>query len=1631
LATIRVRAFLVCVWIGCLAVISLGQVAKGTPKFGSFGGGPLDTINLGNGNVHFDVPILSKGGRGIPFTYALSYDASLWTATTVSGVQQWTPATNYGWRGQTEVATGYISYTTFTTTCFDPDLGHITSMHWRWTGYHDTFGVNHQFRMVLTSDGACSGIESASGTAIDGSGYTINAADGTAYIKTPSGAIINAPLNVGTGAGSIQDANGNKITVNGSGQFFDTLSSTTAVLTVAGAGTSTSPTTFTYTSPAGGNAVYTAKYTNKTLRTYFRCTGTPVVADYPATPNVPLITEIDLPDYNATSNPTSKYTIAYEDAGDPSNPGAVTGRISSITLPTGGAITYAYSGGTNGINCADGSTATLTHHVDGADWIYTRTGSGNSWTTTVQNPNSDVTTLTFQKDSATTDPTGNFYETSRIVQDGANTLESVYTCYNGNLSGAPTGCSGIAVATPILRQTVYSCLPDCSGKERETNSVYDTFGLINEVDDYDYGTVGAGVGSVLRKTITTYAALGNGIVDRPSSVIIKDGTNAIIANTTYTYDEGTPTGTISTPQHATVSGSRGNVTTVAAQANGSVTLYRKFTYYDTGTLQTSTEASTSSTTPGLSTTYTVTSCGNSFVTSIAEPLSLSRSMAWNCTGGVLTSVTDENSKVSSTLYTGTNPCTGNGPDAAFWRPFASTDPSGNSTCLYYISPTRSESKLSFNSGSSVQDVVTTVDAYGRTRLTQARQGPSASNYDTIQTDYDVAGCGVSRTTLPFVATLGGTSSSAPGSSTTHDALCRVTNTSDGGGGSTSFTYTYNDTYQSLGPAPTGENTKDKQLEYDGLGRLASVCEITSSGNGGGACGQASGKTGYWTKYTYDALGNRLTVSQNAQATVQTRSYVYDMLGRMTSETNPETANSATTYVYDKLTSDASCGTVTFAGDMVKRTDAAGSVTCSAYDALHRVTALTYAGTYSTVTDNKTFVYDATLASGFTLLNTKGRLAQAYTCPHSGSCSPKKTDLVFSYSARGEIAETYQSTPHSGTPYYHLTAAYWEHGRLKTLSGLPSLPTLNYGGAGAGLDGEGRYTQITVPSGGANNPVTAATYGDGSTRPLGVIGTITFGSGDNDSYGYDLNTGRMNNYTFNMGTTPTTDVGALTWNTNGSLQQLAVTDHINTSNSHTCTYKYDDLSRISAATCPSNLWQQTFSYDAFGNIKKTVPTGSTGMNFQPTYDIATNRITSTPPYAYDGSAGNLSADVAHSYSWDAAGKMVKVDSGLAAGVCLIYDAMGRMVEQGKGSTCDTAPTSSIEIVYSPTGGKLGLMNGQTLTKAFVPLLAGAQAVYNASGLQYYRHADWLGSSRLATTPSRTSYSDIAYAPFGEPYAATGTQDLSFTEQNQDTEASVVPGGSGGLYDFLFREQAPVQGRWLSPDPAGLGVGNPTDPQSWNRYSYVSNRPMASVDQLGLYTNGCLFYDPRYCPDPGPPGADCFWNISIFCDFPHPGPPWGGGGGGGGGGTFPNRHGGGAGRIGGKWPNGETLGLPTGLNLHPASLLDLLGLSPGSQCDFGGCGSLGFQGPAIPVEIEIGVEVWQGITALFLLSREIWNNTHSVPQPPNAPGYEVCRYSTEQTLPGLKLCAYTCDTSPGMIIEWPLGQACPKQQIRPRK
>ncbi len=102
-----------------------------------------------------------------------------------------------------------------------------------------------------------------------------------------------------------------------------------------------------------------------------------------------------------------------------------------------------------------------------------------------------------------------------------------------------------------------------------------------------------------------------------------------------------------------------------------------------------------------------------------------------------------------------------------------------------------------------------------------------------------------------------------------------------------------------------------------------------------------------------------------------------------------------------------------------------------------------------------------------------------------------------------------------------------------------------------------------------------------------------------------------------------------------------------------------------------------------------------------------------------------------------------------------------------------------------------------------------------------------------------------AAYGEQYLGSPQDDL-FT--------GVAPSNvAKDVFNFPARDYHPTQGRWLTPDPAGLAAVDLTNPQSFNRYAYVLGNPLALVDPLGLGTQ-CFMP-----PDAGQPVC---WNSPAW-------------------------------------------------------------------------------------------------------------------------------------------------------------------------
>jgi RHS repeat-associated protein len=322
---------------------------------------------------------------------------------------------------------------------------------------------------------------------------------------------------------------------------------------------------------------------------------------------------------------------------------------------------------------------------------------------------------------------------------------------------------------------------------------------------------------------------------------------------------------------------------------------------------------------------------------------------------------------------------------------------------------------------------------------------------------------------------------------------------------------------------------------------------------------------------------------------------------------------------------------------------------------------------------------------------------------------------------------------------------------------------------------------------------------------------------------------MMQYQFTVGSTPKTVTGTVGWNPNWSLGSLTIADQFDSLNTQSCAYAADDLARLASVNCgPTSpngtIWNQTFSYDAFGNISK-----SGSATFLPTYTGSPSNTTPTNQFYqlpggptgasnYYDLDGNLTTDLTNTYSWDSDGNLIGVNTGGSSPVSITYDAMDMAIEQDSSGTY-------AEILNSPVG-KLGLMSEQTATNLFIPLPGGEQATYTNSTIRF-RHYDWLGNARFESNMNEKDYGDAAYAPFGETYAVQSgyTPYFSFTGQQQDTIS--------GTYDFLYRRYNSSQGRWISPDPAGMTAASADSPQSWNRYAYVLNNPLRYTDPKGLW------------------------------------------------------------------------------------------------------------------------------------------------------------------------------------------------------
>ncbi|MBS1798186.1 MAG: hypothetical protein JSS95_00005, partial [Acidobacteria bacterium] len=1017
---------------------------------------------------------------------------------------------------------------------------------------------------------------------------------------------------------------------------------------------------------------------------------------------------------------------------------------------------------------ADGTTGSLSRVTTDGTRTYGRSPSTNGSTTTLQDEALNQTLYTF------TDTSDSFYETHRQVYQGSvaasTPLLDRQTCYNN----AATPCDGQAITLPITATKIISS--QNGGSSSQTQDTYDgPSGLLITHKDLDYGS------ALLQTTTYSYVTPG-----RVSSVWVQDGAGHTVSQVTYGYDEQTPTATSGLPQHNAVSGPRGNLTsshTVINPVVGGATLDTAATYYDTG-------VPVSSTDPNGTTQYSYEST-QGFATQATPPtpssgVSLPATASYDVASGIPLSASDANNTttpmVQLTQYD------------RLLRPKQINTVDGGSTTYNYgmYSTFHTVDVLTPNGGYTS----TLYDPYGRTSRVAVHNGSSDPQKDWYQVDYcyDVAG------NLQFVPSrYQGAGFDTPkqcsgtGTTYTYDALGRVTNinTPDG-----------NTTYQYAGRAvkTTDVNQVIKITQYDALGRIAAICEVSGTSYQSDSpqnCNLDIAGTGYLTTYAYDLVNHTTTITQN----VQQRIFQTDSLGRTIYTKEPERGETTYSYGYNSTGLQ-----VTRTRPKANQTNTATKThTVTQYDSAGRVVSVSY----DDGTPTKTYQYDQATAWGagtLSLGSSKGRLTSAIANPPTNWVG----GAYFIYDSMGRVTSTSQCLPSGcGNATYDKTLIY----TYDTAGNMTSATD------GAGASTTYQYSpasEVTSITSSVNTPTNPPALVSSITNgPFGPTGW-SLGNGLNVLKSY-TSTGRPYESRVCQGTASlscaTQPYGFNVYWAGSNVSW--VDDNVMQAGTQ---YQYDDLGRISQTNI--ELWAQgnpltyyRYGYDRYGNrVSQSITQDSNGSGPTTSYAIntASNQISGIQ---YDAAGNMMSDGLTHTYVYDAEGNVIQVDNNIH----YYYNAFNQRVRAENAS-------SSTEYVYNILGQRVSVWDGSTHSEISGQYYWGNSPVaFYQGGAIHFQHQNWMGTERSRTDHNGAVEGTYQSLSFGDGFSASGTDNDAYHFAALDRDAD-------DTHHAQFRQYSSTQGRWLSPDPYD-GSYDASDPQSFNRYSYVGNRPLSSFDPSG--------------------------------------------------------------------------------------------------------------------------------------------------------------------------------------------------------
>ncbi len=687
--------------------------------------------------------------------------------------------------------------------------------------------------------------------------------------------------------------------------------------------------------------------------------------------------------------------------------------------------------------------------------------------------------------------------------------------------------------------------------------------------------------------------------------------------------------------------------------------------------------------------------------------------------------------------------------------------------------------------------------------------------------------------LPATVTQTQTASPDPNivTSTIYDGVGRVAHTTVDSDPDTTVTVDY--TYDGVGllwkksnPHRSGTSTTDgtTQFTYDSLGRTTGI--IRQDGNVvstsySANCATVTDEALRSRTACSDALGRVTSVVEPNYSTGSLTTgayytyYGYNTLGKLISVNQQADGSLAArnrTFSYDSLSRMVSAanpedGTVSytydsasdcsspnsFAGLLVKRVDARGVRTCYQYDALDRVTAKNYTDGTSAVA----YLYDQALYNGLTITYGVGRRT---------GMSDGTGQTAWSYDPMGNVLF-----------------------KRQTINGVTNAisHTFNQNNAVHTLISPNGHTYVYAYNG-SGQPLSLSDSGSGVTyaqnahyAPPGELTSATHGLNlaitENNSFN-----NRLQPVTLSVSSPSIPYIMSFTYSydqgggvNNGNVMQITNNRDITRST----IYTYDKLNRLSSAgTSNTTTWGDAYVYDPFGNLLQENVTQGTAESLQVNVD-AGNHI-NTGGWTYDA-AGNMTweAGLQNALKYDAENRLNPV-----TGYVYSYDGDDRRVEKNNSGSITYFWYDSDGKVISTTGALVrdyAYFNGRRLAY-FAP----------SSGNQHYYWSDDLGSASVMSNASGDTIEwEADYRPFGTATVINNYLEnyFRFTDYQWDPEM--------GYYYAGAREQGPNVARFFSPDPIGISRQKVLDPQQWNMYSYARNNPLRFADPTGMYTANC--------------------------------------------------------------------------------------------------------------------------------------------------------------------------------------------------